>query len=623
MNLYTQIDFPIIMEKVCSYALSDEAKALLMERKPSSDLATVNKRLDETAEAVQCLHLNTQVPFLAMDTIGLLMRKVEQGFILQPSELVACADFLRGIGQMKHYFERYKDYAPILYRYASHLLEEKRLSETIYQAVSLTQVLSSADRHLQKCRQEQGEKQKKIQHYLDKYLKNFTHKEYVQEFMIVEKNGRPTIPFKSSYKHKIDGTIVEESSKGLTTYIEPSGVSKLVMEKQALDMEEQDLVTKILCDLTNAIAEHQTIYTKNTEVMTELDVIFARAKCSKYYGGVRVEVNKDNIIQFDEVTHPLIQNAKPLSLNLGQDKNALVITGINAGGKTVVLKTLGLLTLMTMNGLLIPSGKRTNIAIMDNIFISIGDNQSLNHSLSTFSSEMKQMSVILQQATKHSLVLLDELGSGTDPKEATSLANAILHQLYQKKLIIVATTHFNDIKEYALSNPYFEIASVGFDEETLQPTYQLLLGSVSDSKAFYIAEKMGLPEDVMCLATTVFQKGIPIHFPAITLQPTPKLAKQNYVEFSRGDVVYLHTIKKEGLFYSYEQGDLARVFYDKEWLTLPLKRLSLVRLAKNLYPKDYNLDLLFIEDYQAYKLQRDLLRGSKKAWKKQKHRDKI
>lgn len=620
MNNWDNIEFNYILNSIESNALSHSGKQLIRKLQPSTSLAVVNARLDETYEAYQLLNNKLHIPFLSLDKFDVLMKKVEMGYILTPEELVEYADFLRGIRLLVQFFNKWHDIAPTLQRYAQGFVTLENIETKIYNTVSKTQVLSNASRELNKVRQRLDLLSKEITKVMGKTLKNPRYKEYLQEVLVVEKNERPTIPIKSSFKNKVSGTIVEESVKGLTTYIEPSGVTKYVEEKIQLIYQEQDIEYRLLSELTSIIFDNLHVHTKNAEIMMQLDVIFARAKYALTYDGQRVAVNKNNVISLKNARHPLITPFVPLTIELGKNYLGLIITGVNAGGKTVVLKTVGLLTAMTMYGLLIPCDKDSQIAIMDNIFVSIGDNQTIHHSLSTFSSEMTTIAYILKHATKHSLVLLDEIGTGTDPKEGTALSIAILNELFTRQLLLLVTTHYSEIKDYALANPYFETASMQFDMVTLTPKYQMLMQTVGESRAFWVAEKMNVPDRIILQAKQHLTDGKFI-IPELEWNGNEIIVSEMKKEaiFSKGDVVFAGSLNKEAIFYEYEpMSNNAIIFVDKDKHRVPLRRLQLIRQAKDLYPQNYNLDLLFITDYKDYKFNKDLQRGSKKAWKKYK-----
>nr|WP_305741747.1 hypothetical protein [Lactobacillus gasseri] len=335
-------------------------------------------------------------------------------------------------------------------------------------------------------------------------------------------------------------------------------------------------------------------------------------------------LNEQNQLQLNEMRHPLLSNPVPLSLNLDSSKRGLIITGPNAGGKTVTLKTAGLAIAMAEFGLFLPSSGICSIPVMTAIYTSIGDHQDLDNSLSTFSAEMKQMSYIVQHATKYSLILLDELGSGTDPNEGAALAIALLQTLQLKGSLILATTHYSAIKDYSTKHPTFITAAMDFDLKTLEPTYKLLLHQIGTSRALWIAEKNGMPQEVLTQANNFLNTGkFPLNQSKIKFANNQKKIKST-VSFKKGDRLKVPEYEQDVLFY--QNSDLANqiiIFVNKTFKTIPIKGAKLVRKAKDLYPEGYNLDLLFIQDWKEYKLNRDLNRGSKKAWKKLKKIDKL
>ncbi len=370
-------------------------------------------------------------------------------------------------------------------------------------------------------------------------------------------------------------------------------------------------------NLTAKIYNELTHFEANLTVIVDLDCILARAKYSHAIGGKRPILNEQNELQLNGMKHPLLSNPVPLSLKLDPTKHGLIITGPNAGGKTVTLKTVGLATAMTEFGLFLPSAAPCSIPLITEIYTSIGDHQDLDNSLSTFSAEMKKMAEIVQKVTPSSLILLDELGSGTDPNEGAALAIAILQTLQLKGCLILATTHYSAIKDYSTTNPAFITAAMDFDLQTLHPTYKLLLNQVGASRALWIAEKSGMSEAVLLEAKNFLNTGIfPLKQANLKFKNKPKKVK-SLPSFKKGDRIKVPKYHQEVLFY--ENADIANqivVFVNRTFETVPLKGAKLVRKAEELYPAGYNLDLLFVQDWQEYKLNKDLDRGSKKAWKK-------
>lgn len=356
----------------------------------------------------------------------------------------------------------------------------------------------------------------------------------------------------------------------------------------------------------------------NIELITLLDMILARGKFAQKYNCSRPKINRENLFALRAVRHPLLTNPVPLTLELNQKNSVLMITGPNAGGKTVALKTAGLMILMTELGLFLPSDESCDIPLMDNVFTLIGDHQDLDNSLSTFSAEMKDIATINKYAQLHSLVLLDELGTGTDPNEGSALAIGILQELYLRGCLIIATTHYGSIKDFAKQHEGFITAAMDFDLKSLQPTYKLKIGSIGNSRALWIAKRSGISKNILRHAEAILADDyLPLTTKKHFFHQRENKTSLGKDEFHKGDVIYASNIKQEGIFYKYlPTKNAAKVFIAKEFVEVPLKRLQLKRLAKDLYPEGYDLNLLFVKDWQNYKFNRDLDRGSKKAYKK-------
>ncbi len=451
-------------------------------------------------------------------------------------------------------------------------------------------------------------------------MKNSTNKTYLQESIIIQRNGKYTVPIKDTYKNKVDGTIIDASATGSTVFIQPSSVTKYTSELEVLKIEEQVEVYKVLAMLTDLIYNRLYDFNMNVDVVAKYDMIFAKAKYSSICNGIRPKLNKYGYVNIKNGVHPLIENFQPLNFNINKDYRGLIITGPNAGGKTVVLKTVGILTLMTLSGFHIQADNGTEISMFQNIFVDIGDNQSIENSLSTFSSHMQNLSTIIAKANKYTLVLLDEIGSGTEPNEGAGLGIAILEELYKKGAIILATTHYGEIKSFSEQHPDFENAAMEYEEVTLKPKYKLHIGKSGNSNAFYIAETMGIPSNVRKKALLYIKNK---EYDLSKVDSSKVSKKEEIVEvqekeiiFSVGDRVKLLDDNRVGLVYECKNSNnQVSVFVDGEFEKVFYKRLEILALAKDLYPADYDLNTLFTE-YKDRKLEHDITRGSKKALKK-------
>ncbi|MCP1101723.1 DNA mismatch repair protein MutS2 [Aequitasia blattaphilus] len=613
-DIQNAVEFSKIKDLLLSLTISDMGKELMNTKEPSTHLNTVQKRLTETSEAVTLLNAGKQVPFLGVGQIQYLTTRIMKGSILEVEELLEYADFLRGFRQMKTFFTKHSFEAPILLSYALSLQEFQEVEDEIYRSIQGRQIRNECSKPLSKIRKSIQDLEASIQKTLQKFLRN--NSSIVQDPIISLKNGHYTIPIKTEFKNHFSGNIIETSGKGITTFMEPSSVSKMNAELQIKKGEEELIVYQILANLTGLISEQLDEIKASMEILSEIDIIFARARYSISIGGKRPQVNKEEFVYLDQVVHPLLDsNAVPLTLKLGNDFRLLAITGANAGGKTVTLKTLGLVTLMTMFGLLIPCKEKTNICIFDDILIDIGDNQSMENSLSTFSAHMSNISSILNSAGRNTLVLLDELGSGTDPKEGAALGISILDSLYQKGSLILVTTHYGEIKEYARKHADCETAAMDFDHDTLLPKYKLLLGETGESGAISVAKRMGIQRDVLKNAKNLLDSNSysteKLEFQKIQEKTSPLKTE---ILLKKGDRIKISEQKDWGLFYDMVDSHIARVYMNHGFLEMPLKKVTLLESRDQLYPPDYDFESLF-EDFSERKKRRDLDRGSKKALK--------
>ncbi|MGX6978642.1 endonuclease MutS2 [Vagococcus elongatus] len=609
-------EFIKIIEELKTLTMSPFGKKKVEELKPSTNLRVVQMRLAETEEARRLLDGNLHVPFMGLTNIDYLTEQVSKGFVLNPEELVQYADFLRSCRLIKDFFKKHQAYVSNLSAYSTTLGTFPEVEDEINKMIQRSQVSADYHRELRRIRKKIQETESEIEKTLQKFLRNPNHSKKIQEFIVVKKQERFTIPIKASYKNQLNGSIVEESKRGTTAFIEPSMVAKLNDKLFDLKVAESAEVYQILAGLTGMIAEHLSAIKENIEIIGEFDVIFARAKYSRQIQGITPKLNQESKIVLCEAEHPLLTDPVPLTLAVGKDFRGLTITGPNAGGKTIVLKTVALLTLQTMTGLQIKAKSGTEIAIFDQIFVDIGDHQSIENALSTFSGHMKKLAMIAHETKGNSLLLLDEIGSGTDPKEGAALAIAMMEDFYSKGSILIATTHYGEIKRFSELHPDFETAAMSFDSETLAPKYQLQMGEVGTSNAFWIAEKMHLPSKVIKKAQKYEQSGAydlekKIFSRKNKSNETLQNTKKSF--FHKGDKIYSSQHKTHGLVFEDDQiSETIIVSINKELLTVSRQRVTLTMVREALYPAGYDYDSLF-DDYQERKLMKDLLRGAKKA----------
>ena len=615
-----KLNYNELKEIVKGYCVSGLGKALIDKLEPSSSLKVVNRRLDETSEGRRLIDASYHIPLVGIFNVLPYIDKIEKGSSLDPEDLAIMSDFLRGCRKVKSFIKDKEGYAPTLSSYGESITDLSFIEEEINRCIRGSIVDSNASRELKKIRRGIDECENKIKEKLDRFLKNSENKQYIQEFFISKRNGRYTIPIKASYKNYVQGTIIESSSKGTTVFMEPSTVSKYTSELAILKAEESVEEYKILGMLTELINEKIREVKINIEVIAEYDMIWAKAKYSNDIDGIKPELNEHGYIKIVDGKYPLIKNPVPLNFEIGDDYRTLIITGPNAGGKTVVLKTVGILTLAVQSGFHIPAKEGTEISVFNKIFVDIGDNQSIENALSTFSSHVKNLAKIIKESSKSTLLLFDEIGSGTEPNEGAALAIAILEELYHKGCITIATTHYGEIKNFSQEHTHFENAAMEFKKDTLEPLYKLHIGKSGDSNALYISKKMGIPDSII-ERTRKYIETKKYNYDVINSSKVIK--KKEEVEevdlkynYCIGDKVILLDNNESAIVYKeLDELNNLTVFYKKEFIKVNYKRVKLELTASELYPEGYDLNQIFIS-YKERKFEHDIIRGSKKALKK-------
>ena len=623
-NTFEKLQYHELKEIVKSYCVSGLGKELIDKLEPSSNLRVVEKRLNETSEGVTILDMASHIPLDGISNIKVVIDRIEKGIIIEPNELISICDFLRGCRKIKKFMEDKSYYAKTLASYAQSISEFRSIEEEIENSIKGSRVDSNASKDLKKIRRHIDNCETKIKERLEKFLQSSTNKKYIQEFFISKRNERFTIPIKASYKNQVEGTVVEVSSKGSTVFIEPAVISKYRTELEIFKADEAIEEYRILSELSNLIHDKIKELKINIEAIAEFDMIFAKAKYSKAIDGIKPEINDYGYINIVKGKHPLLKGeVVPLDFRVGDDYRSLIITGPNAGGKTIVLKTVGLLTLAVQSGFHIAVKEGTNMSIFEKVFVDIGDNQSIENSLSTFSSHMKNLCEIVNQCNKSSLILCDEIGSGTEPNEGAGLAIAILEEFYHKGSITVATTHYGEIKNFSEVHEDFQNAAMQFEKETLNPLYKLLIGKSGQSNALWISKKMGIKDSILERAKTYidsknynYEKVKESKIKKQTDDINNILDEGREFRYNVGDKVLLLDFNESGIVFKPEDKfNKLVVFYKDEYIEVPLNRVNLEISAKELYPDGYDLDSLFIS-FEERKLQRDIERGSKKALKK-------
>ena len=496
------LEYEKIIRQLASHAQSELGKSLIMELKPFTEQSTVEKKLDETDQAETLIAHIGSSPMDSFPDITTALKKAAVGSVLSPGELLQIAHVLKVALKVKEAINKYpqKDKIPLIVEQAVQLKAHKHLMEEILRCIETEEHISdNASPQLASIRRSIQRTHGKIRDRLNSLIHSPQFQKYLQEPIITIRNNRYVVPVKQEYKGNVPGMIHDQSSSGATLFIEPMPVVEANNELRELFIKEQKEIEKILADLTNKVQSVNEDIRVNMEVLAYLDVAFAKGSYSRSYRGVRPKIVNQRRIKIINGRHPLIKDEEvvPITIRLGDDFTTLVITGPNTGGKTVTLKTAGLFVLMTQSGLHLPADIGTEMGIFEGVFADIGDEQSIEQSLSTFSSHMTNIVQILKRCNQNSLVLFDELGAGTDPTEGAALAMAILDFLNEKKILTIATTHYSELKAYALSKAGMENASMEFDIDTLRPTYRLLIGVPGKSNAFEISKRLGLSDELI------------------------------------------------------------------------------------------------------------------------------
>ena len=509
-KVLTTLEYTKIIDLLTEKADSEPGKKLCSELVPSTDLSAIRTAQRETKDALARLFRIGSTSFGNIRDLGFSIRSLEIGSSLSMSELLKLASFLDNVGRIKTYGKKEREDLPgdSLDAYFEGLTPLTQLANEINRCIlSEEEMADDASPRLKSIRRSKLNTNEKIHSQLTSMV-NGSYRTFLQDAVITMRDNRYCIPVKAEYKSQVSGMVHDQSSTGSTFFIEPAAVVNLNNQLKELDLQEQEEIEVILTDLSSQAAVHTSELAANQKIMTTLDFIFAKAKLAMEQNATEPLFNTDHYIQIRKGRHPLLNKKKavPIDVQLGKDFDLLVITGPNTGGKTVSLKTVGLFTLMGQAGLHIPALDRSELSIFSEVYADIGDEQSIEQSLSTFSSHMTRVVHILQHADADSLCLFDELGAGTDPTEGAALAIAILNYLHDRGIRTMATTHYSELKIYALSTDFVENACCEFDVETLRPTYRLLIGIPGKSNAFAISSKLGLSDEIINAARQQISK---------------------------------------------------------------------------------------------------------------------
>ncbi|WP_342563662.1 DNA mismatch repair protein MutS [Paenibacillus sp. FSL R7-0345] len=607
-----------IKQEVMRHAVSYEGRRLAGELVPMIYLPAIHRALEETEEAKELLERGASIPLPSLEGIEWIISLMGTGYLYNEQDFTAIATFLNSCSQLRKYMASKEQSAPRIAAYGASLQELRLLRDEIERCIRFGVIDSQASKGLERVRKRLTVAKERLQRKLESIMSR--HQSILQESLVSMRGGRYVIPVKREYHKQVKGAVLDQSTSGQTVFVEPYEVAALQGELELLAAEEAREEGIILSMLSGLVEREQEALRINIEVTGTYDFIFAKAKYARTIGARRVALNDRGFLRMNGGRHPELKSMVPVSLEFGHGYKSLIVTGPNTGGKTVVLKTLGLLAAMVQSGLLVPVEEQSEFAVFREIISVIGDGQSLTQSLSTFSAQMKSIEGMLRNAGSGVLLLIDELAAGTDPGEGFALSIAILEELNRKGANIVVTTHFNELKAFAASTPGFENARMEFDKHTLQPLYKLTIGEAGESYALQIAEKLGIPSEVIKRSHELAGQQRPTGsritadgaaIKARTRYKTdrsnvagaeaeqregkpPEDAKAAGQGFEIGDAVYISSLNRTGIVYAGQDNmGIVGVMVQKEKLRINHKRLKPYLSKDELYPEDYDFDILF------------------------------
>ncbi|MGQ8872502.1 endonuclease MutS2 [Paenibacillus sp. TSA_86.1] len=623
-----------MQKNIADCALSYLGKRYARELKPMTDAHLIQMRLNETAEATALVRFGASVPIPSLEGMETIIDLLGTGYLFSERDFSHLAQFLRSCAQLMKYMDSKSGVAPIVSRYASSMILMESLRSEIERCIHSGRIQDQASKELVRIRKKMSVNEERMKRKLDSLISK--HRSIMQEQVVSQRNGRTVLPIKKEFRKHVKGSVLDESGSGQTVYIEPAELTGLQMELTSLQAEESREEMKILGDLTDLAESYSREIALNTETVGVLDFLFAKAKYAAAIDGQSVHVNSKGKVNLQRARHPLMGPSMiPLDFSIGYTYSSLIITGPNTGGKTVALKTLGLLTLMMQSGLLVPVHEGGEMAVYEQIAVDIGDGQSLEQALSTFSAHIRNMITILEEANPSTLVLIDEMASGTDPGEGVGLSIAMLEELHRCGATVVATTHFGEIKHFASAAPGFENARMEFDTVSLQPLYRLRIGEAGESYAYSIALKLGMPKHIIDRSKSVVDEAalakntvqvvlkellpqtdgenhtsVPVSMertdskehhahttvPNETISPNdaPLVSDSAPIrDFRKGDRVYVAYLDQAGIV-SIEEDNRGQieVMIRGRKLKIHKKRLRLHISADELYPGNYDLDIV-------------------------------
>lgn len=627
MNLQSlnTLEYETIKQELMRHAVSYEGRRYVSELAPLTYLPAIHRALEEAEEAKELLERGASVPIPSLEGIEWVLSLLGTGYMYNEQDFTAVSLFLNSCGQLRKYMASKEQSAPRIAAYGASLQELQHVRDEIERCIRLGGIDDQASKGLERVRKRLTVAKERLNRKLESIMSR--HKSILQDSLVSMRGGRYVIPVKREYHKQIKGSVLDQSTSGQTVFVEPEEVASLQGEIELLTADEAREEGIILSMLTGLLEQEQAALRLNIEVTGTYDFIFAKGKYARVLDARRVSLNERGYLRMNGGRHPLLKGMVPVSLEFGQGYKSLIVTGPNTGGKTVVLKTLGLLTLMAQSGLLVPVGPGSDFNVFSNVISVIGDGQSLTQSLSTFSAQMKSIEGMLTDAGKGVLLLIDELAAGTDPGEGFALSIAILEELNRKGANIIVTTHFNELKVFAAATPGFQNARMEFDKDTLQPLYRLTIGEAGESYALQIAEKLGIFKSVIQRAKQLVaeqqeHRGDLKSWTGSREKPGPRADEaergaaliqngrlaEDIVEkgaaegsegtakrdFEIGDAVYVSSLGRTGIVYEKKDSrGMVGVMIQKQKMSINHKRLNPYLSKDELYPDDYDFDIIF------------------------------
>lgn len=636
MNAEYQLEFHKIKEKWADLALTQAAKNRIQATAPIMNENELRKAQRKTTQSRELIEKCGNPPLPCLDGIDEIITIIHTGDCLTPDKLEKVAQMISSVTRIKDYLRLGMQYQIPLAFYEENLVSLEELREEIEMQIRNGEVIDQASKQLSTIRAEIARYETKMRDAADTVLR--ANKAYLADNFCTYKNGRLCVPVKKEYKGKVAGAIIDKSSTGSTLFIEPSKVASYFDTIAALRIDEENEVYQILYTLTAVVFDSIESMKTNVSTIENLDYHFSKGKLSIELDATAPEINTDRVIELTDARHPLMdkQICVPLQFKIGGDIRGIIITGPNTGGKTVSIKTVALNCMMAQCGLHVTCGK-ANICMNSNYLCDIGDGQNMSENLSTFSAHITNVLSILEVINKESLVIMDELGSGTDPTEGMGIAISIIEELKNSGCLFLLTTHYPEVKEYALNTPHIQNARMTFDKNTLKPQYKMIIGEAGESCAIHIARRLGMPLHMLETATEyAYHENIPdglstmlkdyaehqekacgtdnmVHTPPkgfSKIQKSKTVTKDLSLseKFHVGDSVMVYPDKKIGIIYKPidENGMVVVQLRDKK-ITMSHKRVKLHVAASELYPEDYDFSIIF-DSVEARKKHHDMSR---------------